>query len=114
MGYPQQFGFRDKLKDMIGLTIEDAAVMRMEWGCTWDRCIFLRFTDGSRGYLMGNDGGGGIMNPHDDVFESRFFTPEEYGIVKADKKRKQDQQERESRERKQRELERLQRELASS
>ena len=110
--YPKQWGFLCKPSEMIGKTITDAEVARMEYGSVSDNCILLRFNDGSRGFLLGRSGDV-MVGPDLKVYEtSRFFTPEEYGEVVADQKRMKEQRDAAIRKDKEKQLAQLQKELS--
>ena len=94
--FPDKFGFLKGLDECVGKTIEQAEVIGMEFGCTWNSAWAVKFTDGSRVFFVGAKGSG-IMNPSLEsiaglrgVEQSEVFTADEYGEMVAAKKKKRE------------------------
>jgi hypothetical protein len=109
--YPKLFGFIGQVDEMKGKTIGDISIEKMEWGSISHTCILFRFTDNTRGYLLGQNTQGLAVGPDVSVYAGRFFTPEEFGQVQSDIKRHSEQRDRETLEAKRRHLEQLKKEL---
>lgn len=111
MNFPEQWGIRTSLTDCVGKTIEKAEVVKMEYGCTWNSAWVVKFTDGSRAFFAGQ-AGTGVMNPDiEAVGKCDIFTPEEYGQMQTDKKRRLEARANEVRKDQEREFERLRSQL---
>lgn len=108
MNYPDRWGFLTDPKDWCGKTILRVERVRMEWACIWDFGLAVAFTDGSRGFVVGNSAKGIITNPDAKAVEAcSIFRPEEYGEMVADQKRWHEALQRAEEERQRQEYERL-------
>ena len=114
MNYPEKFGFITDLRNCKGKVIEEVELIGMEWSSISRTGWAIRFTDRTRAFVLGGPVTGFIVNPEieksyscEGVETSEIFTPDEYGIMLVDRKRKTERRKVEEQERERRELERL-------
>lgn len=103
-GIPESWGFIRDLRECAGKTIEAVELTDLGFGYTVNHAWTVRFTDGSRAFLIERPSKGSAIRPREEAMAaSNIFKPEELAEIVADRvrvrqerdKRKEDEERRE-------------------
>lgn len=89
LGIPKSWGFIRDLRECVGKTIEAVEVADLGFGYTVNHAWAVRFTDGSRAFLIERPSKGSAITPREEwMSKSKIFKPEELGEMVADRMRR--------------------------
>lgn len=108
-GIPARWGFIRDLRKCLGKTIEAVEVTELGYGFTVSHAWTVRFTDGSRAFLIERPSEGTVIRPSEKAMAaSNIFKPEELAEIVADRVRERQEHDKRKEDEERRELAKLQ------
>ena len=88
-GIPENWGFIRDMRECVGKTIQDVELADLGFGYTVNHAWAVRFTDGTRAFLIERPSKGTAISPREEwMAKSKIFKPEELGELVSNRMRR--------------------------